>query len=190
VLPRVVHLAGEREFRRRHVRRSAASPTSGSRSSQAGHSALADDVAHKLCQRPEDVENQLAARRRGIDVLLQTAEADTASLQVADRVDEMTKRASQPVELPDDQGVTRPQLVKHLGKLQAVVEGAAGGVNKDPITGSRFQRVELQVRVLVGGGHACITKQVRHQRGRAGAARGSRRSLDCRIWRRPGGGSI
>ena len=49
MLPRVVHLAGEREFRRRHARRSAASATSGSRSCQSGQRAVTDDVALKIC---------------------------------------------------------------------------------------------------------------------------------------------
>ena len=89
VLARVVHLAGECEFRWRHTRRSAASPSSGSRRSQACQSALANEVALKLGQRAEDVEDQLAARRRGVDILLQAAEADVATLELGNRVDQM-----------------------------------------------------------------------------------------------------
>jgi len=35
------------------------------------------------------VEDQLAARRRGVDILLQAAEADVATLELGNRVDQM-----------------------------------------------------------------------------------------------------
>src|SRR6266851_5033234 len=113
VLARVVHLAGECEFRWRHTRWSAALTSSGSRRSQACQSALANEVALKLGRRAEDVEDQLAARRRGIDILLQAAEANVATLKLGDGVDQMPQRASQPVQFPDHERVTWPQLFEN-----------------------------------------------------------------------------
>jgi hypothetical protein len=43
---------------------------------------LANDVALKLGQSAEDMEDQLAARRCGVDILLQAAEGDVATLEL------------------------------------------------------------------------------------------------------------
>jgi hypothetical protein len=76
---RVVHLAGECEFRWRHARRSAAFTSSRSRRSQSRQSPLTNGDTLKLGQSAEDVEDQVAARRRCVDVFLQAVEANVAA---------------------------------------------------------------------------------------------------------------
>src|SRR5437870_5713533 len=127
MLLRVVHLTSERDFGRRHARRPAPSTASGSRGGQSRQRALANEVALELRQGAEDVKDELATRRGRVDVLLQTAEADIAPLEFGDRVDQVTQRTSQSVELPDDEGVGRSQLVEDFSQLRAVVERATGG---------------------------------------------------------------
>ena len=108
------------------------------------------------------MEDELAARRGGIDVFLQTAEPDVAALKLSDGVHEMAQRATQPIELPNDQRVARPQMVENLGQLRSFVEGAAGRVHKQAVAVSRAKSIELQVGVLVGGRYARVAQQVRH----------------------------
>jgi hypothetical protein len=130
VLARVVHLAGKYEFCRRHARRSAALTSSGSCRSQPGQSALANEVALKLGQRAEDMEDQLAARRGRIDVLLQATETNLATLELGGGIDQMTERASQPIEFPDHECVARPQLIENLTERWTVIQRAADGVDE------------------------------------------------------------
>jgi hypothetical protein len=70
--------------------------------------------------------------------------------------------AAEPVELPDDQGVARPQLVQELGEGGPVGAGAAGGLGEHPIAAGGSEGVDLQLWLLVGGRDAGIAKQVSH----------------------------
>ena len=64
-----------------------ASPGSGS--GKPGLGALADDVALKLSKGTEDVEDELPAAGRGVDLLGQALEADPPLLQSGDRLYEV-----------------------------------------------------------------------------------------------------
>src|SRR5215470_10385999 len=59
----------------------------------------------ELGQGPEDVEDQLAAGGRGVDVLLQAFEADPVLARVRDEDSEVCERATTPVQSPDHQGI-------------------------------------------------------------------------------------
>ena len=67
--------------------------------------ALPDQVAFELGQRPEDVEDELAAAGGGVDLLLQGLEADAPLLKQGDGVDEVAQGAAKSIQPPDDQGV-------------------------------------------------------------------------------------
>jgi hypothetical protein len=107
----------------------------GSRGGEARLGALADQVALEFGQRCEDVEDQLAARRRGVDMLLQAFEADAARVERVHGFDQVLERAAEPVELPDDEGVALAQIVQR--RLQAGAAGlrAAGDVGIDAGSG-------------------------------------------------------
>jgi hypothetical protein len=107
---------------------------------------LADEIALDLRQRAKDVEDELAARRGGVDLFLQAAKANVARMQLGDRVDQVAQGATESVELPDSQGVARSQLVKDLRQLGSLLESAAGRVGEDPIAASCLERVELRLR--------------------------------------------
>ena len=66
---------------------------------------LADQVALELGQRPEDVEDQLAAGGRGVDRLLERPGSPAPGLEVAQGLDQVRELATQAVELPDHQGI-------------------------------------------------------------------------------------
>jgi hypothetical protein len=74
------------------------------------------------------VEDQLAARGGGVDLLLQAAPDPTLG-QPGDGVDQVAQGAAEPVELPDDQGVAGAQLVQDLLKDRPVGRSAAGGLD-------------------------------------------------------------
>jgi hypothetical protein len=122
--------------------------------------ALADQVALELGQGGEDVEDELAARRGGADRLLETAEPDAAVGQAGDGVDQMSEGAAEAIQLPHDQGVAGAQLVQELLEGGPVGAGAAGGLGEHPAAAGALQGVDLELRVLVGGGDAGIAKQM------------------------------
>ena len=70
--------------------------------------ALADQIALELGQGPEDVEDELAARRGGVDLLGQTLEADPPLRKRGDDLDQVLQRTPQAIEPPDDEGVPFP----------------------------------------------------------------------------------
>jgi hypothetical protein len=98
VLPRAVHLLSHLGLVGGHHRRSATMAPAGSGCGQPGGGAFADEVAFELGQGREHVEDELAARGRGVDRLLETAEPDAALGQASDGVDQMAQRAAEPVE--------------------------------------------------------------------------------------------
>ena len=53
------------------------------------------------------MEHQTTANRRGVDVLLHTAQADAGGVQLLDEMDQILERATEPIQSPDDDGVTR-----------------------------------------------------------------------------------
>jgi hypothetical protein len=98
------------------------------------------------------VEDQLPGRGGGVDALGEAAEADPSSLKITDRVDEVAEGASEPVQLPDDEGVAGSQLVQDASELDALVDGSAGVVDEESVTPRRPEGVELEVGVLVESG--------------------------------------
>jgi hypothetical protein len=60
----------------------------------------------------------------GVDVsmLSEAAERHTPALECLDGVDQVAQAAAQPVEPPDDDGVTRSELLKHRVKGWSMFE--------------------------------------------------------------------
>jgi hypothetical protein len=134
----------------------------GPSSRQPSRRAFADEVALELGQGREDVKDELAARRSGVDRFLEATEPNTAVGQAGDGVDQVPQRAAEAVEFPDDQGIAGPQLVQHLLESGPVGAGAAGGLGEHPVAAGTLQGVDLELRLLVGGGDASIAEQVSH----------------------------
>ena len=76
----------------------------------------------------------------------------------------MAQGAAVAVQLPHNDGVAGAQLVQDLGAGGSIGAGAAGGLNKHPVAAGRSEGVDLELRLLVGGGHAGIAEQVSHGR--------------------------
>jgi hypothetical protein len=145
-----------------HDRGSAALAAAGPGGGQPGAGAFADEVAFELGQGGEDVEDELAAGGGGVDRLLETAESDPTLGEAGDGVDQLPQGAAEAVEFPDDQGVAGAELVQELLEGGPVGAGAAGGLGEHPKAPSRGEGVDLEVRLLIGGGDAGIAEQVSH----------------------------
>jgi hypothetical protein len=74
----------------------------------------------------------------------------------------MPERPAEAVEFLDDQRVARAQLVEELLEDGAVGAGAAGGLCEHPVAAGRREGVDLELRVLVGGGDTGIAEQMSH----------------------------
>jgi len=123
-------------------------------------------TTNEPCQGGDHVEGQLPAGGGGVDRLLQAAEPDPALGQARDGVDQVPQRPAQPVQLPHHQGVARAQLVQELLEGGPVGAGAAGGLGEHPVAAGAPEGVDLEVRLLVGGGDAGVAEQVTHARER------------------------
>ena len=69
------------------------------------------------------------------------------------------KRAGETVELPDHERVLRSQVGEGGEKFRPLPLGAGGLLDKDLVAAGRLQGIELQVGVLVLGGHAGVTDE-------------------------------
>ena len=85
--------------------RSAAEPPARSCRMESSVSAFSDNFPLELGQGPKDMEDELAARGRGVDVLLQAFETDILLAQVRDGGYELLERAPEPIQPPDDQRI-------------------------------------------------------------------------------------
>jgi len=94
-----------------------ASPGSGR--DKPGLGALADDVALEFSKGAE-VENELPAAGRGVDLLGQALEANTLAVELRDHLDEVLEGTAEAVQAPHYQGV--PAGFMHEG-LRSYAEG-------------------------------------------------------------------
>jgi hypothetical protein len=74
----------------------------------------------------------------------------------------MPEGSAEPVQFPDDQGVTGAELVQELLEGGPVGTGAAGDLGDHPIAAGTLQGVDLELGLLVGGGDAGIAEQMSH----------------------------
>ena len=107
---------------RRH-RRTPTEAATGTRRRQTSAGTLLNQPPLELGQCREDVEDQLAAGRRGVNrAVAQRLEPDAPLPEVFDDVDEVANRPPEAVKPPDDEGVAGLQM------LQASVEAGADGL--------------------------------------------------------------
>src|SRR3954447_13251246 len=70
--------------------RPAAGSSSSACCSEPGVSALPDEVSLELRQGPENMEDELASTARGVDLLLERAQANATLRELGDGIDEMS----------------------------------------------------------------------------------------------------
>jgi hypothetical protein len=70
------------------------------------------------------VEDELPSGCGGVDCLGDRLEADLAGVEAGDRFDEVLEGAAKPVQAPDDQGVTGPDVAEGFIKAFALGFGS------------------------------------------------------------------
>jgi len=103
-----------------------------------------------LRQRAEDMEQKFALRRRGVHLLGQRPERDTAFLQLVYCREQMGQRPPETVELPDHQAIARLEERQRCRKAGTIIATPARAIFKQmPLIDPRGQqRVALQVHDL------------------------------------------
>jgi hypothetical protein len=84
-----------------------------------------------LGQRTEEVEDELPAAGRRVDLLGEALEADAPRVEVGDGPDEVLEGAAQPIQAPDAQGVPLPQVREGFSKPRTLCIAPAYGVSED-----------------------------------------------------------
>lgn len=133
-----------------------AQPSPGTRRLESGHGAFPDDLPLELSERSEDVEDQLPTRRRGVHVLLQAFEPDPPLAKPVHDLDEILKAPPQPIQLPHHQGVPFPEELQSLLKPRPIRILPAPLIGEDLFTPVLFERVDLQVQMLILRRYPCI----------------------------------
>ena len=105
----------------------------------------------------------LPPERRGVDILLQALEADSARIQIVHGLDQVRQRASQAVEFPDHQRIAGLALCEGRGQAWPLRFGATDRVGEEPLTPCGMERVDLQIEALVAGRHPGIADTHRHR---------------------------
>ena len=150
VTPILHHLHGHCELLPREFLLPPAIPAPGSCGSQPGIGTLSYDAPLKLGQRTEEVEDELPARRSGVEAFLEALEADTALFQVVDNGNKVLQGTAEPVEFPHDDGIALADEVQQVLQAGAVRFGAGEGVVVVLLASCLVEGVGLQVETLIG----------------------------------------
>jgi hypothetical protein len=96
------------------------------------------------------VEQQFTLRRSGVDLLGERAERDATLFEAGDRCQQMRQRSAEPVELPNDQTVARPNEGERLAQPGPIIAAAARAILEDMplIDPRREQCIALQIQHL------------------------------------------
>jgi hypothetical protein len=73
--------------------------------------------------------------------------ANAPLIEGGDQVSEVAKRAAQPIEPPDHQGVARSELLEDTGQGRSISTGAVDNVLKDAFTAGTVEVIQLQRQV-------------------------------------------
>src|SRR5687768_336418 len=92
---------------------------------------LPDQIPLELCERPEDVEDKLAATRGGVDLLLQRPEPHAPLTKPCNGCDQVRQGAAEPVQPPHHQGVPRAKVGEGATEARPVCGGTGCGVCVD-----------------------------------------------------------
>jgi hypothetical protein len=117
---------------------------------------LPDEVALELGQRPKHVEHQCATARCGIEVFLETLEADATLREVGDHLDEMAEGPSEAIEFPNQQHIALAEMYQRLLQDRPFGTRPTHDLLIDLSTARLAQGIQLQSQVLIVGAHPSI----------------------------------
>jgi hypothetical protein len=95
------------------------------------------------------MKDEFATWRAGVDVLRHAVEADTALVQVRQRLDEVLEGPAETVQAPDNERVPLAQVVKRIDKAWSLRLGSGGNIAVEPRATRLVEGVFLQVERLL-----------------------------------------
>jgi hypothetical protein len=119
--------------------------------------ALPNQVALKLSQGGEDVEDEPAGRGVRLDAFREGHEPDSPALQVAHNPNQVRQRSAEAVEPPDHQDIPRPERLEAAFELWPCGRLSRGVLLVDERAAVATEGVELQIEVLVIGRDAGVS---------------------------------
>lgn len=162
-LPRVIHALGLVDELGSHLRVASSLAAPGSCGGESGLGPFADQRGFVFCHQCEHSKDKLSVCGGGVhDPVGQRMHPDFTTVKSVHDVDEVAQVAPEPVDFPDNQSVTRTEVLQAQAPLRAVGLGPCRCVLVDLQTPLGVQRVELQLRVLVGGAYSCVPDFVAH----------------------------
>jgi hypothetical protein len=78
-------------------------------------------------------------------------------VQQVNRLNQVFKTSAEPVQLPNNQGITRPAKFNSIHQTFTVVTGFARLVGEYFLESGLFQRVGLQLQILIDGRNSGIS---------------------------------
>jgi hypothetical protein len=127
----------------------AAGLATGTSGLEARHRAFTDEVAFELSQAREEVEDELAGGRAGIDLLGERDEPDTASFEVVHDAHEIRQRAAEAIETPHHQSIPLAQCLESVRQLGPISVLAARVFLVDGFTAVSLECIDLEIKDLI-----------------------------------------
>src|SRR5262249_26271225 len=108
---------------------------------------------------PQKVENQLAARGRGVDALLQALEPDPQLVQFCGGDNQVLQGAAELIQPPGNQRVAGSQVLQRCLQARSLRFSAARFICKGFLATGMLERIGLEVERLVLRGDASVANQ-------------------------------
>lgn len=100
----------------------------------------------------EDVEDELASRARGVDLLLQTDRIDLTGAEPVDDLEQLFERAAEAIQTNDTQAVAGTGVIAQLAQAGTVKRTTGDDILENTEGAGRFQSLMLSASVLLAGG--------------------------------------
>lgn len=123
----------------------------GARGGELGASPVLDDGLLEFGERAEDVKDELFVGCFGVEAFGQRPEADLATFEVFNGLDELFYRPGEPIESPRGEHLAGAHVVDYGHRIRPVPLRAGRGFGLNPVTSGLLQRVELEGGILAAG---------------------------------------
>lgn len=123
---------------------------------------LTNEITMELCDGGEDMKDKLASGCGRVDPFRERAKVDTIPVQTREQIGEMQHRATETIQLVDDQRVTFDQRLQRLVQAGTLGFCARLAVVIENLCAARpRQSIKLHVEPLIFGRDAGIAKDTR-----------------------------